>query len=80
MTSTPVFDEILEFVTGSDPNKILGFHLSDQSQKRVESLIEKEKESSLNEEEKHELDYFLMFEHLMRIAKARALKQLPTSK
>ena len=47
MTSTPVFDEILEFVTGSDPNKILGFHLSDQSQERVESLIEKEKESSL---------------------------------
>lgn len=39
-------------------------------------LLEKERGGKITAEEKKELDYFLMLEHIMRLAKAKARKLL----
>jgi hypothetical protein len=44
-------------------------------QQRVSDLLEKERESRISAEEKAELDDYLLLEHLMRLAKARARKK-----
>ena len=71
-----VFDEIVDFLAGHQPEKIVDFHPSEETQKRVELLLSKKHEEKLTESEKSELNYFLMLEHIIRLAKARALKQL----
>jgi len=76
MIATTAFDEIIDFLAGHNPQKVINFHPSDKTQKRVEFLIEKKQENSLSNKEKSELDYFLMLEHIIRLAKARALKSL----
>ena len=71
-----VFDEIIDFIAGHQPQKIIDFHPSEKTQKRVELLLSKKHEGILTDSEKSELNYFLMLEHIIRLAKARALKQL----
>ncbi len=73
-----VFDEIVDFIAGHQPEKIIDFHPSDGTQKRVELLLSQKREGKLKESEQSELTYFLMLEHIIRLAKARALKQLAT--
>lgn len=71
------FDEIVDFITSAPlPIQILNFRPSEKSQLRVDSLLDKNREGTLTEEEKRELDQFLMIEHLMRLAKARARKRI----
>jgi len=74
MVTTNAFDEIIDFLAGYEPERILNFHPSPKTQKRVESLLAKKHTSQLSSKEKSELDYFLMLEHIIRLAKARALK------
>jgi len=69
-----VSDEILDFLVEQIPAQSLAdFRASDQTRQRVWALIAKEKESGLLPEEKVELDDFLKLEHLVLLAKARAL-------
>ena len=69
-----VSDEILDFLVGQIPAASLAeFQPSDEARRRVWSLIEKEKESGLLPEEKLELDDYLKLEHLVVMAKAKAL-------
>lgn len=72
MTATKAHDEIAQFIAQISPEKVVAFRPSAATQKRVEDLIFKEKNSMLTEEEKSELDDFLVLEHLMRMAKAHA--------
>jgi hypothetical protein len=58
------------------PEQILNFRPSASSQERLEFLLDKKRESALNFEENRELEQFLVIEHLMRVAKARAKKRL----
>ncbi len=74
MTATTAFDEIIDFLAGYEPERILNFHPSKKTQKRVELLLTKKHKDQLSIKEKKELDYFLMLEHIIRLAKARALK------
>lgn len=76
MVATTAFDEIIDFLAGHNPQKVIQFHPSEKTQQRVEFLLEKKKIGSLSDKEKSELDYFLMLEHIIRLAKARALKSL----
>jgi hypothetical protein len=71
-----VFDEIVDFIAGHHPERVIHFHPSEETQKRVELLLAKKHDNQLTESEKSELNYFLMLEHIIRLAKARALKQL----
>lgn len=63
----------MEFITmGTTPERIGDFQPSEESKSRVEDLIHREKTDGLLSEERSELDQFLQFEHIMRLAKARA--------
>ena len=76
MMVSNAFDEIIDFLAGHNPERIINFHPSKSNQERVELLLEKKRENSLTSEEASELEYFLMLEHIIRMAKARALKHL----
>lgn len=69
-----VSDEILDFLVEQIPAKSLAnFKASDKARQRVWTLVAKEKESGLLPEEKLELDDYLKLEHLVVLAKAKAL-------
>jgi hypothetical protein len=77
MVTYRAFDEIIDFITSMpQPQQVLAYKPSTESQSRLEDLLEKKRNSVLNEAENKELEQFLLIEHLMRIAKARARKRL----
>lgn len=76
MKVNSAFDEIIDFLAGHQPQKIVDFHPSKETQQRVESLLDKKRAAELNSSEKSELDHYLMLEHIIRLAKARALTYL----
>lgn len=72
-TAGPVYLEIVDFIaSGTTPEKVLEFRPSDQAQRRIAALIEREKEAALSGDEQAELDHYLELEHILRMAKARA--------
>lgn len=79
MIQTTIYDEIIDFLAALNPQKVLGFHPSDENQQQIELLLEKNREKTLNEKEQLELDYYLMLEHIIRMAKAKALQTLTVS-
>lgn len=83
MTTPPLtqaYEELSEFIaTGTTPQSLINFQASDTVKQRVIHLIELEKTNSLTQDEKKELDNYMQIEHLMRLAKAKAYKYLPTS-
>ena len=77
MILTRIFDEIVDFITSTPrPEQILGFKPSAAAQERLEDLLFKKREETLDDIEKHELEQYLTIEHIMRLAKARARQRL----
>lgn len=76
MPDTHIYDEIVDFIARSNPNSVLDFKASDSTNQRVSELLEKERENRILPSEKEELDHFLMLEHIIRLAKAKARKLL----
>lgn len=68
----PAYTEIIDFIAASNPRAVLAFRPSEEAQRRLASLIEREKTQSLLAEEKSELDHFMELEHILRMAKAKA--------
>jgi len=66
------FDDLINLLVETAPEKVLGFRASEKTVKRLYALIEKEKEGGLSPDEKEELERYLMEEDLIIIAKARA--------
>jgi hypothetical protein len=82
MTAQPVniYDELAELLANMDPDKVLKFHASAGAQKRLEDLLEKNREGTLTTDEKAEIDRFMTVEHIVRLAKARARRRIsPTT-
>jgi hypothetical protein len=78
-TNPRIYDEIIDFLaSGTTPQTLVEFQLSDNVKEHVGDLIFREKNSSLTTDEKSELDQFMMLEHILRMAKARAHKNLAT--
>jgi hypothetical protein len=74
-----IYDEIIDFLAaGTTPETLVEFQLSDNIKEHVGDLIFREKNSSLTTDEKSELDQYIMLEHILRMAKARAHKNLAT--
>lgn len=72
MVAIRVYDEMIDFITSAPrPEEIVSFQPSEKSQQRLEDLQFKRREDGLTEEELHELEQFLMVEHIMRMAKAK---------
>lgn len=77
MVLTRFFDEVIDFLTSFPrPEDIVAFKPSVLLQSRAEDLLEKKREGTLTVDENRELDYFMVIEHLMRMAKARARQRL----
>ncbi|PLK46005.1 hypothetical protein [Emticicia sp. TH156] len=72
MTIYNTYDQLAELIAGLDPAKVLALKATDEMQTRLENLIEKSKESSLDRREKDELDHYIALERLIRLAKIRA--------
>jgi hypothetical protein len=77
MVAIRVYDEMIDFITSAPrPEEIISFTPSVKSQQRLEDLQFKRREEGLTEEELHELEQFIMVEHIMRMAKAKAKQRL----
>lgn len=77
---TRAYEEIIEFIAaGTTPESLIRFQPSEEAKERVSDLIIREKTSGLTQEEKTELDQYMMLEHLLRLAKARAHNYLSVS-
>jgi hypothetical protein len=59
-----------------DPKEILALRPSPELQARVNELIKRSKEKTLSDKEEAELQRYFSLEHLVRLAKAHASKQL----
>jgi hypothetical protein len=68
------YEEIVDFIAaGTTSDAVSRFEASEATKEQVANLVHKEKTVGLTADEASELDYFLKIEHLMRLAKARAL-------
>jgi hypothetical protein len=77
MVAIRVYDEMIDFITSAPrPEEIVLFTPSLKSQQRLEDLQFRRREEGLTEAELHELEQFVMIEHIMRMAKAKAKKRL----
>jgi hypothetical protein len=69
--------EVLEFLAQlPSPQEILALRLSDKLQEEVEGLLEKNKTAGLNHGEQRLWQQYEFVEHLVRMAKARALVKI----
>jgi hypothetical protein len=81
MTATlNAYDSLADFMASLDPIKVLGFHAPQKLQERVEELLERQQESTLDITEKEELDHYMILEHIVRLAKSRAKLHLSENK
>ncbi|MEN0006963.1 MAG: hypothetical protein AAF798_22620 [Bacteroidota bacterium] len=77
MVQHPVFDELASLLASMDPEKVIAFSTSPSSQDRLEELLDKNKtEEGLSAEENKEMEQFMLLEHIVSLAKAKALKNL----
>lgn len=72
--SYDIYQDFAEFIAGLSPEKLLTYYAPPKMQKRVEYLVALKKEGNIKPEENEELEKYFMFEHIVRLAKARALK------
>jgi hypothetical protein len=71
-----VYDEIIDLIAASRPQRIADFQISDAAKEHVADLLSREKDGGLTPDEVSELDDYLELEHIMRLAKARARQLL----
>ena len=76
--STPrAYEEIIDFLAaGTTPDGLAAFRPSEATKARVFDLIARERADGLSADERSELDHYESLEHLMRLAKARARRNL----
>lgn len=67
------YTEFVDYIVkGLTPEQVLAFRPSEETRERVRYLLHAEKNSAITTEEIAELNDFEQFEHVMRMAKARA--------
>lgn len=71
-----VFDELAQFLANLAPSKVMGFRTSKKSQDRVNFLLEKNGTVGLTSEESKEMEKHMLIEHIVQLAKAKALLKL----
>ena len=71
-----VFDELAQFLASLSPSKVLTFRTSRKSQERVNFLLLKNNEQGLTTDESKEMEKYMLVEHIVQLAKAKALQKL----
>ena len=73
ITINPAYEEIINFLAGGITSQsLIDFQVSEQVKEKVADFIFREKNNVISPDEKIELDDYLILEHLLRLAKARA--------
>ena len=77
LLKTQAATEIAQFLANHPtPEQIAAFHPSSEVAERAYELIHAEREGSLTEEERQELESYLVIEYLMELVKLEAQRQL----
>ena len=76
MVSKSVYDEVAEFIANMNPSNVIAFKPSTDNQNRFDFLLEKNKETDLSNEERIDLEHFLILNRIIGLAKARAFNLL----
>jgi hypothetical protein len=71
-----VYDEIIDLIAASRPEKIANFQISAEAKEHVADLLSREKNGGLTPDETSELNDYIELEHIMRLVKARARQLL----
>jgi hypothetical protein len=72
-----IFEELADLLAGMAPERVLAFRTSAKAQQRLEELLWKNKSGEvLTVSENLELEQFMLVEHIVSLAKARALNRL----
>lgn len=71
MTIYAVYDQIADLIARLDPSKVRALKATEEMTNRLEFLIEKSREMSLDKAEKDELDHYIVLERFIRLAKIR---------
>jgi hypothetical protein len=71
------YEEMIDFLAGgTTPAGLIAFQPSDATKSRVESLLGLQRTRKLSREEQEELDHYLQLEHILRMAKIKARRQI----
>lgn len=77
LLKTQAATEIARFLAHHPtPEQIVAFHPSPEVAERAYELIRAERDDALSEEERQELESYLMIEYLMELVKLEAHQQL----
>jgi hypothetical protein len=71
-----VYDELAFFLASLSPRRVISYKSSVKAQERVNLLLEKNKVEGLTSDENSEMERFMTVEHIVRLAKAKALQKL----
>ncbi len=71
-----IYDELAYFLASLSPRKVLAYKVSPKAQDRVNFLIAKNKETGLTTVENAEMERYMVVEHIVQLAKAKALQKL----
>ncbi len=71
------YEDAVDFIAaGPRPEEVAAFRASDAARSRVADLLDREEGDGLSPDEASELEHAVSVEHLMRVAKARALQHI----
>ena len=71
-----VYDELAHFLASLSPRRVLAYKASAKAQTRVNDLLDKNNTVGLTPEENAEMERYMTVEHIVRLAKAKALQRL----
>lgn len=72
MSETTVFQEFIELIASTNPEKIAHFMPSKQMKERVQELLILKSSGEISSQEEAELSQCIFFEKVLGLAKARA--------
>lgn len=77
VTASGIQDEVLTFLLSSPtPQQIIGFRASDAAQERLRYLLEANRQGTLTDAERAELDEASQLNHFVMLLKARAYQAI----
>lgn len=71
-----VYDDLAQFLASLSPHRVIAYKATQKAQARVNELLEKNKTVGLSLEENAEMERHMTVEHIVRLAKAKALQKL----
>jgi hypothetical protein len=71
-----VYDELAVFLANLSPRKVLAYKASTKAQERVNILLNKNSSTGLTTDENAEMERYMTVEHIVRLAKAKAMQKL----